>query len=86
MCVCVTYCGSVFSNKPEMVAEQGQNTDAEHGRHKKQKQDMEFGLWPARVIQLVLWKETREEGENQSATDLPSDPERREVTSEEENL
>lgn len=34
-----------------MVAEEGQNTDAEHGRHKKQEQDMEFGV---SVWQLIL--------------------------------
>lgn len=38
------YCGPVLPNKPQVVAEEGQNTDAEHGRHKKEKQDMEFGV------------------------------------------
>lgn len=41
-----------------MVAEEGENTDAEHGRHKKQKQDVEFGS----VIQLILWEEMGGEG------------------------
>lgn len=34
-----------------MVAEEGQNTDAEHGRHKEKEQDVEFGM---SVWQLVL--------------------------------
>lgn len=42
-----------------MVAEQRQNTDAEHRRNKKQEQDVEFGL---SVRQFVLMEET---GENQ---------------------
>lgn len=31
------YSGSVLPYKPQVVAEERQNTDAEHGRHKKQK-------------------------------------------------
>lgn len=46
-----------------MVAEEGQNTDAEHGGHKKKKQDVEFGR---RVCQLILGGETGEE-ESQAA-------------------
>lgn len=38
------YSGPVLPYKPQVVAEEGQNTDAEHGRHKKKKQDMEFGV------------------------------------------
>lgn len=38
------YGGPVLPYKPQVVAEEGQNTDAEHGRHKKEKQDMEFGM------------------------------------------
>lgn len=53
MCVCVTYSGPVLPHKPQVVAEEGQNTDAEHGRHKKKKQDMEFGV---SVWQLILGK------------------------------
>lgn len=41
-----------------MVAEEGQNADAEHGRHKKKKQDMEFGV---SAVQLIL--ERRQGGE-----------------------
>lgn len=44
---------SVLSHKPQVVAEEGQNTNAEHGRHKKEKQDVEFGL---SVPQLVCPK------------------------------
>lgn len=47
----LTYSGPVLSYEPQMVAEEGQNTDAEHGRHKEQEQDMEFGV---SVRQLVL--------------------------------
>lgn len=42
-----------------MVAEQRQDADAEHCRHEKQEQDVEFGV---SVRQLVLAEET---GENQ---------------------
>jgi len=42
--VLVTYSGPVLPYKPHVVGEEGQNTDAEHGRHKKEKQDMEFGV------------------------------------------
>lgn len=51
--VFVTYGGSVLPYEPEVVAEEGQNTDAEHSRHKKKKQDMEFGV---SVWQLILGK------------------------------
>lgn len=51
VCVCVTYSGPVLPYKPQMVAEEGQNTDAEHGRHEEKEQDVEFGV---SVWQLVL--------------------------------
>lgn len=60
--VFVTYSGPVLPDKPQVVAEEGQNTDAEHGRHKKEKQDMEFGV---SVWQLILGEET---GEKESET------------------
>lgn len=41
-----------------MVAEQRQNTDAEHRRDKKQEQDVELGV---SVWQFVLMEETGEE-------------------------
>lgn len=54
----VTYGGPVLPDQPQVVAEEGQNTDAEHGRHKKEKQDMEFGV---SVWQLILGgEETRD--------------------------
>lgn len=53
-CAGVTYSGSVLPYKPQVVTEQGQNTDAEHGRHEKEKQDMEFGL---SVWQFILGEE-----------------------------
>lgn len=53
-----TYCRPVLPYKPKVVAEEGQNTDAEHGGHKKKKQDVEFGR---RVCQLILGGETGEE-------------------------
>lgn len=53
MCAFVTYSGPVLPHEPQVVAEEGQNTDAEHGRHKKEKQDMEFGV---SVWQLILGK------------------------------
>lgn len=49
----VTYSGPVLPYKPQVVAEEGQNTDAEHGSHKKKKQDMEFGV---SVWELILGK------------------------------
>ena len=49
--LCLTYSGSVFPYKPQVVAEEGQNTDAEHGRHKKEEQHVEFGT---SVRQLIL--------------------------------
>lgn len=52
-CVYITYSGSVLPYKPQMVAEEGQNTNTEHGCHKKKKQDMEFGV---SVLQLILGK------------------------------
>lgn len=52
-----TYSGPVLSHKPEMVAEKRQDADEEHGRHKKQKQHVEFGV---SVRQLIL--EGRERG------------------------
>lgn len=54
----VTYGGPVFSHKPQVVSEEWKNADAEHGRHKKEKQDMEFGV---RLWQVTL----REEGERE---------------------
>lgn len=53
-----------------MVAEEGENADAEHGRHKKEKQDMEFGV---SVWQLILGRRGEEkkrerEGESMSKT------------------
>lgn len=62
-CVRVTYSGPVLPYKPQVVAEQGQNTDAEHGRHKKKKQYMEFGL---SVWQLILEEREREEEESKN--------------------
>lgn len=56
MCVFVTYSGPVLPYKPQVVAEEGQNTDAEHGRHKKKKQDMEFGV----VVWLLILEKRRE--------------------------
>lgn len=53
---CVTYGGPVFSHKPQMVSEERKYADAEHGRHKKEKQDMEFGV---RLCQVTL-REGRE--------------------------
>lgn len=41
-----------------MVAEQRQNTDAEHRRNKKQEQDVEFGV---SVRQFVLMEDTRKD-------------------------
>lgn len=41
-----------------MVAEQRQNTNAEHRRNKKQEQDVEFGV---SVRQFVLMEETGED-------------------------
>lgn len=65
MCAFVTYSGPVLPHKPQMVAEQGENADAEHGSHKKKEQDVEFGL---SVLQLILeevtgerWRREREE-------------------------
>lgn len=49
--VFVTYSGPVLSYKPKVVAEEGQNTDAEHGCHKKKEQDVELGV---SVWQFVL--------------------------------
>lgn len=46
-----TYSGSVLSHKPQMIAEKWQDADKKQGRHKKQKQDVEFGM---RVRQLFL--------------------------------
>lgn len=53
----LTYGGSVFAYQPQVVAEEGQNTDAEHGRHKKKKQDVEFGV---SVLQLILERRQEE--------------------------
>ncbi|KAA8586987.1 hypothetical protein FQN60_000823 [Etheostoma spectabile] len=36
--------GPVLSNKPQMVAEKGQDADKEQSSHEKQKQDVEFGM------------------------------------------
>lgn len=47
----LTYSGPVLPNQPQMVAKEGQNTDAEHGCHKEKEQDVEFGV---SVRQLVL--------------------------------
>lgn len=52
------YSGPVLSHKPEMVAEKRQDADEEHGRHKKQKQHVEFGV---SVGQLILEREERGE-------------------------
>lgn len=41
-----------------MVAEEGQNADAEHGRHKEKEQDVEFGV---SIRQLILEGGRREE-------------------------
>lgn len=64
--VFVTYSWPVLPYKPQVVAEERQNTDAEHGRHKKKKQYMEFGV---SVWQLILgkrWEKRRERERNQS--------------------
>lgn len=53
-----------------MVAEQGENTDAEHGRHKEKEQDVEFGLG---VLQLILGEETGERWRNQEESVTNSD-------------
>lgn len=53
-----TYSGPVLSHKPQMVAEKWQDADKEQGRHKKQKQDVEFGM---RVRQLFLHMEKKKE-------------------------
>lgn len=50
-----------------MVAEQRQNADAEHRRHEKQEQDVEFGV---SVRQLVLAEETGIKTKEKSATNL----------------
>lgn len=47
----LTYSGPVLPNQPQMVAKEGQNTDAEHGCHKEKEQDVEFGV---SIWQLVL--------------------------------
>ncbi len=60
VCAFVTYSGPVLPYKPQVVAEEGQNTDAEHGRHKKKEQDVEFGL---SVRQLVLGRRGERERE-----------------------
>lgn len=54
----VTYSGPVLPYKPQVVAEEGQDADAEHGRHKEKEQDVEFGV---SVRQLVLgkWQKSR---------------------------
>lgn len=59
---CVTYGGPVFSHKPQVVSEEWKNADAEHGRHKKQKQDVEFGLrlWQVSLREGGEKKESRE--------------------------
>lgn len=40
----LTYGGSVLPDEPQVVTEQRQDADEEHGRHEKQKQDVEFGV------------------------------------------
>lgn len=47
----LTYSGPVLPNQPQMVAKEGQNTDAEHSCHKEEEQDVEFGV---SIGQLVL--------------------------------
>lgn len=54
----VTYRGPVLPHEPQMVAEEGQDADAEHGRHEKQEQDVEFG---GRVFQLALERRREDE-------------------------
>lgn len=61
----VTYSGPVLPDKPQMVAEEGQNTDAEHGRHKKKEQDVEFGL---RVWLLILGRKEEQSSREESMT------------------
>ena len=46
-----TYSRPVPAHQPQVVAEEGQDTDAEHGRHEEQEQNVEFGVC---VRQLVL--------------------------------
>lgn len=78
---CVTYGGPVFSHKPQVVSEEWKNADAEHGRHKKEKQDMEFGvrLWQVTlrkrgererraVRQRSITRETRATGHSDTGT------------------
>lgn len=66
--MCVTYSGPVLPYKPQVVAEEGQDTDAEHRRHKKEKQDMEFGV---SVRQLILGKrQEKRRAREQSLTHL----------------
>lgn len=55
----VTYGGPVLPDQPQVVAEEGQDADAEHGRHKEEEQDVEFGV---SVWQLVLRKRGKEGG------------------------
>lgn len=57
MCGLLTYSGPVLPYKPQVVAEEWQNTDAEHCSHKEKEQDMEFGT---SVQQLILGKDVVE--------------------------
>ena len=74
--LCLTYSGPVLPYKPQVVAEEGQNTDAEHGRHKKEKQHVEFGT---SVWQLILTgtKERTTESQCQICTETGSKRERK---------
>lgn len=63
MSVIVTYSGPVLPYEPQVVAEEGQDADAEHGRHKEKEQDVEFGV---SVWQLVLGGNDRRGGERES--------------------
>lgn len=59
------YSGPVLPHEPQVVAEEGQNTDAEHGRHKKEKQDMEFGVSVWQLICPKLYEILQHSGCNE---------------------
>lgn len=51
-----------------MVAEEGQNTDAEHGGHEEKEQDVEFGLRALRVLDLILGRKEEQSFREGSTT------------------
>lgn len=65
--IIVTYSRPVLPYKPKVVAEEGQDTDAEHGRHKKKEQDVKFGLG---VWQVILREETGGESKREESNDV----------------